>query len=118
MKVKKSYLILILLIIFLLAGCLSQGNSGELKLGKYVLYDTAKQEWAFVLLKEDSQFEFSRSITTSYNPTGSYEVKSDKLILNAGEKEVYKFSIYGERLILEDDIGSLLPSGSVFEYKD
>lgn len=117
MKYKKAYLLIIILIIILTAGCSEQKAPDGLKLGKYVMQDSEGQELAWVLLKEENQYDFCRHIATSYMPRGKYEVKDGILILNANPKEVYKFSIEGEKLVLQKDIGSLLKQGTVFEYK-
>lgn len=116
MKYKKAYL-LIILIILLASGCTEQKASAELKLGRYVLHDSEGQELAWVLLEEENQFDFCRHIATSYDPRGKYEVKDGILILTANLKEVYKFSIDGEKLTLKHDVGSMLKQGAVFEYK-
>lgn len=117
MKYKKAYLLIFILIIILTGGCTEQKAPEELKLGRYVMQDSEGQELAWVLLEEENQFDFCRHIATSYNPRGKYEVEDGTLILTANLKEVYKFSIEGEKLILQDDIGSMLKRGAVFEYR-
>jgi hypothetical protein len=116
MKYRKTWSVFIILIIILAVGCSEQKDSEELQLGKYVKQDTEKPERAWVLLLEDNQFQFIRSNATSYTPCGTYEAKDDTLILTVSEKEVYRFSINGEKLILKDDIGNLLKGGDIFKY--
>ncbi len=117
MMYKKVCSVIIILIIILAAGCSEQNAPDELQIGRYVLRDSKGQELAWVLLEEENQFDFCRHIATSYNPRGKYEVKDGTLILTANLKEVYKFSIEGEKLILQDDVGSMIKEGAVFEYK-
>jgi hypothetical protein len=118
MKARRVWLVFAVLIAILAVGCSEQENLGDLKLGKYVKLNAEGQAWAWVSLAENNKFQFNRNIATSYMPCGTYEVKDDMLILTVSEKEVYKFGINGDKIILEDDIGNLLKRGDVFEYKE
>lgn len=117
MKYKAVCTVVVILIIIMTVGCTEKKAPDELKLGKYVMQDSKGQELAWVLLEEENQFDFCRHIATSYDPRGKYEVKDGTLVLAANLNEVYKFSIEGEKLVLQKDIGSLLKQGAVFEYK-
>lgn len=105
----------------LFTGCLKQHKIKDLKLGRYVIQeDTRTEGWSWVLLKENSQFEFNRSITTSYRPRGTYSIKDGMLILYVSEKESYVFTIDGDKLIFKrgDFIGNLVKEGAIFKLSD
>jgi len=118
MKCRRKFSVIIILIIILAVGCSVQKAPDELQIGRYVMQDSEGQELAWVLLEEENQFDFCRHIATSYDPRGKYEVKDGTLILTANLKEVYKFSIEGDKLILQESIGSMLKQGAIFEYKE
>ena len=86
----------------------------ELKLGKY----TTKDGLAWVMLKENNEFEFNRHVATSYLPIGNYTIDNDKLVLHVKEEEEYIFTIEGEKLIFQEGAlaESLVEKGTVFKY--
>ena len=86
----------------------------ELKLGKY----TTKDGLAWVILKENNEFEFNRDVATSYLPIGNYTIDNDKLVLHVKEEEEYIFTIEGEKLIFQEGAlaESLVEKGTVFKY--
>lgn len=102
-------------------GCSKQNKIEELKLGKYVIQEGPQPEgWSWVLLKENSQFEFNRSNSTSYLPRGTYSIEDGLLILYASEEESYVFTIDGDKLIFKrgDFIGDLVKEGAIFKFSD
>lgn len=107
---------IIAIMIILLSGCTSQSNT--LKEGKYVLFDSEQKEWAWVILEKDNQFEFNRSMATSYRPTGTYKIEENILILFINDDETYRFNIKDDQLIfLDGDYASdIVEVGSVFTY--
>lgn len=113
-------LIIIVSIISLVTGCSKQNKSEDLKLGRYVIQeDTEPKGSAWVLLKEDSEFEFNRGIV-SYRPRGTYSIKDGMLILYVNEKESYDFTIDGDKLIFKrgDFIVNLVKEGAIFKLSD
>lgn len=111
---KVIVLTIFLLTITSLVGC-SSNKDENLKLGKYALVDN--EDWAWVLLEEDNQFEFNRASNTSYRPNGTYSIKSDILTLRANEDEIYTFKIDNGDLIFDSGkyAENLLVSNSVFK---
>lgn len=118
MKMKSGILLLAVFTI-LTAGCSIKENSEEPETGKYVMKEAEIEDFAWVLLEEDHQFQFNRHIATSYVPMGDYYVEDDELILKANENEIYRFRIRGNTLIFESGATaeSLVEKGTVFELK-
>jgi hypothetical protein len=89
-------------------------TDSELETGIYVTYDG----FASVTLENDGTFTFCRSITTSYWPSGSYEITGSSLILTVSEDESYTFTISGNRILFQS--GTLaegfMTVGTVFTY--
>ncbi|KAB3527288.1 hypothetical protein [Alkaliphilus serpentinus] len=113
-------LIIIASILGLVIGYLKHNKAEELKLGRYVMQEDSRPEsWTWVLLKENSQFEFNRGIV-SYRPRGTYSIKDGKLILYVSEKESYVFTIDGDKLIFDrgDFVGNLVKEGAIFKLSD
>jgi hypothetical protein len=102
-KLKKlmTYFMLFLIIFTVVSGCSPDEKNTEPKLGKYLLQGAESEDWAWVFLKENHQFEFNRHIALSYLPTGTYKVEDHTLILMANENELYYFTIDGDELILQ-----------------
>lgn len=113
MKKRMAYLLLFLLVFTLISGCSPDEKNTEPKLGKYVLQGAETEEWAWVLLNEDHQFEFNRNLAMSYRPVGTYSVENNTLILMANENEAYYFTIDGDELILQ---GSKLTEKFIDEH--
>lgn len=109
---KKTTWMSLLILSMLLMGCGGEKNP-ELKTGRYLL-DGNAENYSYVLLNEEGQFEFSRHIALSYVPVGTYEVKDGMLILQAGENERYTFLIQEDTLILQGQIEGILQNGSRF----
>lgn len=87
-----------------------------LKTGKYVMQNTDVEEWAWVELRNDNQFEFNRSGATSYRPMGTYSIKDNILILSVNESEVYNFLVDGDKLVFKSGefADNLVKEGAVF----
>ncbi len=107
---------LIIMFITSLSACAEYTPNRLPSLGMYVMIQS-DPEFAWVLLKEDNQFEFNRNLATSYRPTGSYSVEDDVLTLMVSNEEVYIFKIKGKQLIFESSgsIGAIVEVGTVFE---
>jgi hypothetical protein len=101
LKKRMTYFMLFLIIFAVVSGCSPDEKNAEPKLGTYVLQGAEPEDSAWVLLKENHQFEFSRHIALSYLPTGTYSVEKKTLILKANENELYYFTIDGDELILQ-----------------
>jgi hypothetical protein len=86
-------------------------------LGKYTMKNADNPEYAWVLLKEDNQFEFNRNIATSYRPSGSYSIEDDVLTLMVSDEEMYIFLIKGNQLIFQSSgsVGAIVEVGTIFE---
>ena len=106
-----------LVVLFIFSGCSLDLKTDEPKIGKYVLQGAPVEDWAWVNLKENHQFEFNRNIATSYVPTGTYKVENHTLILSSSLNEVYYFTIDGDELILQGNklTVDLLKDKSVFK---
>ena len=110
---KTSLLILLLITsIFISTACSLQKKPTELATGKYVMETTEDEQWSWVLLKENSEFEFSLGWSLSYLPTGTYKVTDDELLLTVEPRENYLFEISGDRLIF---INKINECGKVFD---
>lgn len=114
---------LVLLFTFALAfamGCSIQNKATELKTGKYVMQDTEIEDWAWVVLNGDNQFEFNRNGGTSYIPSGTYSIEDNVLTLFVSENEEYKFLVDGDKLIFKsgDTTANLVEEGAVFKLSD
>lgn len=101
----------------LAAGCSSFENPEIPEIGKYVMKGAELEDFAWVLLEENNQFQFNRHIATSYIPMGEYTVEEDELVLKANENEIYRFKIIGNTLtfISGKTAESLVEKGTVFE---
>jgi hypothetical protein len=110
MMKKMAFSVAILMMILLFSGC--QGKT-ELKMGKYHL-DGNSENFTYVLLDEEGNFEFSRGMALSYRPMGTYEVEGEELILKANVEEEYLFVIQGDELIFQGEIEGILENGSRF----
>jgi len=119
LKKRMIYFMLFLMIFTLISGCSPEDKSDEPALGKYVLQGAETEDWAWVILKENHQFEFNRNIATSYLPIGTYKVENHTLILMANENEYYYFTINGDELILQGSklTNQLLEDHAVFKLK-
>ena len=118
------FICLLLTSVLLPTACNPQSKPKELATGKYVMQNETVEDWAWVLLKENYQFEFNRDMGTSYRPTGAYEVKDNELFLKADAATKYKFEISEDQLIfkgLVSESGEILDGipeiGSVFKFK-
>lgn len=88
-----------MMIVFLLSACTNRNN--EVTLGQYVLEDAEAIDMAWLVLSEENQFVFTRSMLTSYWPSGNDAIENGVLILVANENEMYTFKIEGDTLIFE-----------------
>lgn len=115
MRTKVFALLAVLSLIFTI-GC----SSKELKTGKYVLQGTEVEVWAWVLLKEDSKFEFNRNMATSYLPIGTYEVNGGFLVLTVSPDETYRFKINGDTLVFESGkmAEPFIEKGAIFKLQE
>ena len=102
----------------LISACSSMSNNKDLNLGKYVMQDGQYEDFAWVLLEEDQQFEFNRGSNTSYRPRGIYSLKDNEVILTVNDDEVYTFTIEDNNLIFKSGefAKDLVPTGTVFEF--
>jgi len=103
-----------MMIVFLLSACTNRNN--EVTLGQYVLEDAEAIDMAWLVLSEENQFVFTRSMLTSYWPSGNDAIENGVLILVANENEMYTFKIEGDTLIFESGTHAegLLELGSRF----
>ncbi len=97
MEIKK--VLIGMMIVFLLSACTNRNN--EVTLGQYVLEDAEAIDMAWLVLSEENQFVFTRSMLTSYWPSGNDAIENGVLILVANENEMYTFKIEGDTLIFE-----------------
>ena len=67
---------------------------------KYVTED----ELSWILLYDNNEFIFNRSIATSYRPTGSYSINNGMLILHVADSEEYVFDINNGELIFRSGV--------------
>ena len=120
MKKRVIFIVLIFISMLVASGCSNQNKSEELKIGKYVMQDTEVEDWAWVLLKEDNQFEFNRDLATSYRPMGTYSIEDNILILDANVNGEYRFTIDGDKLIFNSStiVGAIVKEGSVFKLSN
>ncbi len=116
MRIKSMVLLIVVSVLFIYA-CSLQDNSEELATGKYVMQNAENEDWAWVLLDDENQFEFNRNIATLYIPMGTYLVGNNELILKVNDNEIYKFKIKGNSLIFasREYAESLIEKGTVFE---
>lgn len=114
---KRLVMMIIITSFILICSCYNNKKTSELKTGKYVEMENGL---AWVVLRENNEFEFNRHIATSYKPRGSYSIQNGELILKVSDKEEYKFKIDGEKLVFESGtfIGDLLKNGAVFQLSD
>lgn len=113
--------ILIASMLVIFTGCSKQNEVEDLKLGRYVLQEeTEIDDFAWVLLKENSEFEFNRGITTSYRPTGTYLIEDGMLPLYVSEEESYIFTIDGDNLIFKrgEFADGIIEEGAIFKLSD
>lgn len=122
MKNKKKYVFFILItaaLIFILSMILLHEKSNisplksiTLEAGRYV----SKDNLAWLELRDDDQFELSRHIATSYNPSGTYEIKGDLLILKVNDDidDTIEFLIKENTLSYKS--GQLV--GNLIEYNE
>ena len=92
-------ILLTMLVLIFAAGCSPQSKERGLKTGKYIMQDAEVEDWSWVKLKEDNEFEFNRCGALSYLPKETYSVEDNVLILSVNENEEYKFMIDGNNLI-------------------
>lgn len=111
---KRLLMIIVIGILIFVCSCSNEKNAIELKSGKYVEVENGL---SWVVLKENNEFEFNRYVGTSYWPRGNYSIQDDKLILKVNDKEEYKFTIDGEKLVFEGGT-KLLKEGAVFKLLD
>ena len=117
--------LLILLLITSIVGstaCSLHKKPIELATGKYVMGTTEDEQYSWVLLNENDEFEFSLGWSLSYLPTGTYKVTDDELLLTVEPRENYLFEINGDRLIFINKINECVKvledvtePGSVFK---
>lgn len=113
---RRLLMMIIITSLILICSCYNERNAYELKTGKYVEVDNGL---AWVVLKENNEFEFNRGIA-SYRPKGRYRIQDGQLILEVSDKEEYKFKIDGEILTFESGtyIKNLIKDGAVFQLSD
>ena len=77
------------------------GSGNDMQKGKYITADRL----AWIILNDDYEFEFQRSVGTSYRPTGTYQIEDDILTLLAHDSDDYSeyfiFRINDGQLIFE-----------------
>jgi len=91
----------------------------SIKPGLYVKEGTPFVEYAWILLKENQQYEFNRHFATSYQPTGTYAVEGNLLILYDWEEPAFLFEIQGDTLVFIGDHSemALTEIGEVFRLR-
>ncbi|MTI47912.1 hypothetical protein [Sporosalibacterium faouarense] len=120
-KIVLVVLIIIVLISILITAYLSQNKDDEIELGKYIMQDSEKPApWAWVVLKENNEFEFMRSLATSYIPRGTYSINDNILTLYANEDETYIFTIDEGNLIFQSGKYAvrMIEKGTVFKLSN
>lgn len=116
--------ILLMVVILLISGCTFQRNSNLVKEGKYVFTHSQNINTSFIgawiELKKNNQFEFNRSMATSYRPSGTYSIQEDTLTFVVSEDEFYRFKIEEDELVFVEGsyLNGLIEEGSVFEYSN
>jgi len=120
MRKRKVLMLLVTLSLVFAMACSLQNKAKELKTGKYVMQDTELEDWAWVILKKDNQFQFNRSSALSYMPSGTYSIEDNILILSVSENEVYRFMIDGDKLIFEsgDMAEDFIKEGAIFKLSE
>lgn len=126
----KLFGIIILLFIIFLTGCSNSDDSNinqdgkTLALGKY---KTKEDRFAYVELMEDNKFVFNYSSSSSYKPSGIYEIKDNQLKLTSSEShDNYIFIIDNQTIQFDQGLSSPLQSnklstnldGAIFELPD
>ena len=116
MKKKSLFLVVIAILammILVLSGC--SESLGEIKTGVYY----SRERLASLTIGEDESFVLNRDIATSYNPTGTYTIEGDKLLLKSNEG-IIEFKISDDMLIFESGeiAESLIKKGTEFIYED
>lgn len=112
MKRTSVYLIVIVMTL-ILSGC--SESAGGIKMGVYY----SNESFASLTIGEDKTFILYRDIGTSYDPTGSYTVEEDKLLLKSNDG-IIEFKISDDVLIFESGeiAESLIKKGTEFIYKE
>ncbi len=84
------------------------------------MQDTEPEGWTWVLLSENKQFVFNRSVSLSYRPSGTYSIKNKVLTLYVNEDESYIFSIEEEKLVFQSGkfAENFVEKGAVFKLSD
>jgi hypothetical protein len=116
MKLKWVLIVCAFFVLFT-AACASSSN--EPALGKYIMKDAENEEYSWVILKENNEFEFNRHIATSYRPSGTYSIEEDLLILKANEDEIYIFKVVKKTLVFQSGqfAEGIVEIGTVYELK-
>lgn len=115
---KTKMIAMVLVFVFLLLPACSI-NSEKIQLGKYVLKDAQSEDWSWILLQENNQFEFNLANNISYRPSGTYVVENDELLLKVNDEVQYRFQIKDHSLIFKGggNSGELLDLNAVYELK-
>ena len=113
---KRMAMIFLVLIFITLSGCSSQ----SIKTGRYVMENTANDDWSWIDINENNTYEFNAAIHVSYRPSGKYTVENNKLILKVGDNSSYTFRIDGNSLIFESTTthGNFIKKGTVYTLKN
>lgn len=112
-----NWIILIALILIVLSGCAKEDK--QVKKGTYF----ADEGFANITIGQDETFILTRDASSSYAPSGDFEIDGDKLFLyidDEVEKETIKFEIDGERLIFKSGkfLEEEIKKGSKFVYRE
>jgi hypothetical protein len=100
-----------IIIVFVISG------REKIRYGRYCAFNG----YSWVLLEGYDKFEFNRYLTTSYRPKGTYEVKSNQLILTVNENEKYIFTIdENKNLVFKEGkyAEEIIPAGTIFELSE
>jgi hypothetical protein len=93
----KKIMFVLILMLFTLSAC----STSSIKTGRYVMENTAIEDWSWIDIKEGNTYEFNRANNVSYRPSGKYTIENNKLILNVGDNSYYTFLIDGDSLIYQ-----------------
>ncbi|MBV1709473.1 MAG: hypothetical protein KMY54_06415 [Erysipelothrix sp.] len=112
---RKKIMFVLILMFFTLSAC----SASSIKTGRYVMENTAIEDWSWIDIKEGNMYEFNRASNVSYRPSGKYTIENNKLILNVGDNSYYTFLIEGDSLIYESTTtsGHFIKKGTVYTLK-
>jgi hypothetical protein len=117
---------LLMIVLFGLCSCSPENDQKDtyLKTGTYIIENSNGIIAAIpgLTLEEDNKFVFTYSVLSSNIPSGSYEIKDNKLVLSvdaaSDEPVFFVFEIDGEKLIYRQGQSTELPAFAHNEIYD